>query len=82
MALPDKPLVWLHRAVKSPPFFPSARLEAGVLLRRVQQGEKLGMPHSRSMPGIGSRCHELRIPGVQARWRILYRIDIDTVVIL
>ena len=82
MALPDKPLVWLHGAVKRPPFSPSARLEAGVLLRRVQQGEKLGMPHLRSIPGIGSRCHEWRIPDVHATWRILYQVDIDTVVIL
>ena len=82
MALSDKPLVWLHGVVKSPPFSPSARLEAGVLLRRVQQGEKLGMPHSRSMPGIGSRCHELRIPDAQATWRIVYWIDVDVIVIL
>jgi phage-related protein len=82
MALTDKSLVWPHGAVKGPPFTPSARLEAGVLLRRVQRGEKLGMPHSRSMPSIGSRCHELRIPDAQATWRILYRIDFDAIVIL
>jgi phage-related protein len=82
MALPDKPLVWLHGAVKSPPFSPSARLEAGVSLRRVQRGEKLGMPHARSMPSVGSRCHELRILDAQATWRILYRIDVDAIVIV
>ena len=68
--------------MKSPPFSPSVRLEAGELLRRVQQDEKLGMPYLRSIPGIGSRCHERRIPDVQATQRILYRVDIDTVVIL
>jgi hypothetical protein len=29
----DKPLVWLHGEVKTPPFTPAARLEAGTLLR-------------------------------------------------
>lgn len=47
MAPTDTPLVWLRGAVKTPPFSAAARLEAGVLLRRLQRGEKLGMPHSR-----------------------------------
>ena len=78
----DKPLVWLHGAVKSPPFSANARLEAGLLLRRLQQGEKLAMPQSRPMPGIGSRCHELRINDDNMTWRIVYRIDSDAIVIL
>jgi transcriptional regulator with XRE-family HTH domain len=41
-------------------------VEAGVLLRRLEAGEKLGLPHSRSMPSIGARCHELRIPDARA----------------
>lgn len=53
MAPTDKPLVWLRGEVKSPPFSAAARLEAGWLLRRLQAGEKLGMPHSRPMPTIG-----------------------------
>src|SRR5687768_2345670 len=42
MAPGDKPLVWLHGEIKTPPFSPEARLEAGVLLRKLQQGEKAG----------------------------------------
>ena len=78
----DKPLVWLHGAVKSPPFSADARHEAGVLLRRLQQGEKLTMPQSRPMPSISSRCHELRINEEKITWRIVYRIDSDAIVIL
>jgi len=70
MASPDKPLVWLHGEIKTPPFSPETRIEAGVLLRRLQQGESLGLPHSRPMPGIGRRCHELRIPDETKTWRI------------
>lgn len=78
----DKPLVWLHGNVKSPPFSKAARLQAGFLLRLLQQGETIGMPHSRPMPGIGRRCHELRLGDGGLSWRIVYRVDVDAIVIL
>jgi phage-related protein len=77
----DKPLVWLHGEVKTPPLSAAARVEAGFLLRRLQQGARLEMPHSRPMPSIGPRCHELRIVDVAATWRVVYRADSDAVVI-
>jgi phage-related protein len=77
----DKPLVWLHGEVKTPPFSRAARLEAGFLLRLLQKGENLNMPHSRPMPVIGLRCHELRINDETAQWRIMYRLDPDAIVI-
>lgn len=78
----DKPLAWLYGQIKTPPFSPTARLEAGFLLRRLQGGEKLGLPHSRPMPSVGTRCHELRINDIDKTWRIMYRIDEDAIVIL
>lgn len=81
MAPGDKPLVWLRGEVKTPPFSAAARLEAGWLLRRLQAGERLGMPHSRPMPTIGSRCHELRVIDAGKTWRLIYRLDPDAVVI-
>lgn len=77
----DKPLVWLHGEVKTPPFSAAARIEAGVLLRRLQRGEQLSMPHSRPMPSIGPRSHELRVQDAGRTWRIFYRLDRDAVVI-
>ena len=82
MGTKDKPLVWLHGAVKTPPFSQAARIEAGFLLRRLQGGENLGLPHSRPMPSIGQRCHELRINDQSVTWRIVYRVDPDAIVIL
>lgn len=79
---PDKPLVWLKGEVKTPPFSPEARVEAGVLLRRLQRGEKLSLPCSRPTPSIGPACHELRVQDANRAWRIAYRIDPDAVVIL
>jgi phage-related protein len=78
----DKPLVWVHGEVRSPPLSSAARIEAGVLLRRLQRGEKLSLPHSRPMPAIGRRCHELRIQDEDATWRLIYRTDQDAIVIL
>ena len=82
MIYKDKPLVWLEGEVRTPPFSQAARLEAGFLLRQLQLGEKLGLPHSRPMPSIGRRCHELRIVDPDATWRIIYRIDQDAIVIV
>ena len=77
-----KPLVWLRGEVKTPPFSQAGRLEAGYLLRLLQDGESLGLPHSRPMPVIGVRCHELRIQDEAGTFRIIYRADRDAVVIL
>lgn len=78
----DKPLVWLHGEIRTPPFSPAARLEAGLLLRRLQRGEQIALPHSRPMPGVGVRCHELRIVDRGCTWRIIYRIETDAIVVL
>ena len=53
-----------------------------MLLRRLQNGENLAMPHSRPMPTIGPRCHELRVRDESANWRMIYRVDKDAVVLL
>lgn len=82
MARTDKLLAWLHSEIKTPPFTAEARIEAGVLLRRLQRGESLGLPHSRPMPDIGRHCHELRIPDETNTWRIVYAIDDEAIVTL
>lgn len=77
-----KPLVWIHGEVKTPPFSAEARVEAGFLLRRLQQGNLIALPHSRPMPSIDSHCHELRIPDSNQTWRIVYSIEPDAIIIL
>jgi phage-related protein len=78
----SKPLVWLKGEVKTPPFSQEARIEAGVLLRQLQEGETFGLPHSRPVPSRGTRCHELRIRDMDKNWRIIYRIDDDSILIV
>ena len=82
MAKADKPLVWLHGEIKTPPLSVNARIEAGVLLRRIQRGDKIPLPHSRPMSIIGKNCHELRIQDAARTWRIVYYIDTAAIVIL
>lgn len=76
-----KDLVWIKSKVKSPPFSKEARIEAGFLLRLLQNGSLLGLPCSRPMPIIGKRCHELRIIDKDQTWRIIYRIDNDAIIL-
>jgi phage-related protein len=80
----EKLLLILSGEIKTPPLSTAARIEAGVLLRRLQCGELLTLPHSRPMPSIGPRCHELRIEDQAMRnsWRIIYRVDADAIVVV
>jgi len=66
---------------KQPPFSAAARLQAGYLLRLLQPGNMLAMPHSRPMPSIGPHCNELRIVDSGKIWRIVYRLDSEVIVV-
>jgi len=50
----DKPLMWLHGEIKTPPFSRAARIEAGYLLRLLQKGQPVGMPQSRPVTNCES----------------------------
>lgn len=78
----DRPLVWMHGEIRTPPFSAGARVEAGELLRRLQRREFLALPHSRPLPVVGPACHELRIADAGANWRVVYHLRSDVVVIL
>lgn len=77
-----KPLVWLHGEIKTPPFTADGRQEAGMLLRLLQQGERLGMPEAELLSDVGPRCGALRVRDADHNWRVMFRIDTDAVLIL
>lgn len=77
-----KPVVWLHGEVKTPPFTPEGRQEAGMLLRLLQEGERLGMPQAEPLADVGPRCGALRVRDAEHNWRIMYRIDSDAVLVV
>ena len=78
----ERPLVVMGGVIKSPPFSADARREAGYLLRMLQLGESIGMPHSRPLPVLGAGCHELRVVDQTTSWRIVYCVDEHAVVVL
>jgi len=75
-----KQVVWLSGKPTTPPLSNVARVEVGYLLRYVQAGISLSLPHSRPMSGIGKNCHELRINDANVTWRFYYRIDSDFII--
>lgn len=82
MSPSHKALLWLAGEVTTPPLSREARRETGYRLRLLQMGMTLSMPHSRPMPSIGARVHELRITDARHEWRLVYRIDEDAIVIV
>ncbi|HEV7225757.1 MAG TPA: type II toxin-antitoxin system RelE/ParE family toxin [Pirellulales bacterium] len=77
-----KPLVWLAGEVKTPPFSPEGRQEAGMLLRLLQEGERLEMPQAEPLSDAGPRCGALRVRDAAHNWRIMFRLNADAVLVL
>ncbi len=53
-----------------------------MLLRLLQEGERLGMPQAEPLPDVGPRCGALRVRDAEHNWRVMYRIDSDAVLVL
>jgi phage-related protein len=53
-----------------------------MLLRSLQEGQRLGMPQAEPLPDVGRGCGALRIRDAEHNWRIIYRVDSDAVLIL
>lgn len=53
-----------------------------MLLRLLQEGERLGFPQAELLPDVGPRCGALRIRDAEHNWRIMYRTDADAVLIV
>lgn len=77
-----KPVIWLKGEIKTPPFTVEGRQEAGMLLAMLQEGEQLKMPEAELLPIVGPRCGALRVRDAGHNWRIMYRTDIDAVLVL
>jgi phage-related protein len=53
-----------------------------MLLRLLQEGEKLGMPQAEPLPHVGPRCGALRVRDAEHNWRIVFRADADAVLVV
>ena len=77
-----KVIRWLHGEVRTPPLSVEARRELGYLLRMLQEGEVLSMPHARPMPSVGNACYELRVKDAVGEWRLVLALMADAIVVL
>ncbi len=77
-----KPLIWLPDAVNAPPLSPTGREHVAACLRSLQQGRRVGFPHSRRVDRVGARCHELFIQDSKRAWGIIVRADRDAVIVV
>lgn len=77
-----KPLRWLAGQITVPPLSQEAALAVAALLEVVALGGMPTMPHSRPLPSVGLRCHELRVKNGNRTWRIVYHIAVDAIVVL
>lgn len=75
-----KEFLILFDSVPDPEMSEAAKEELKELMERLRRGEKLSLPHSRPMPSIGRRCHELRVTEADGIWRVFYRVDSDRLV--
>lgn len=77
-----KRVVWNDNHFTVPPFTEASQLEAGTLLRQLQEGLPLGPPKAKPLPTVGPKCGELRVRDANHNWRIVYFVDDEAIVIL
>lgn len=68
--VPTKPVVFHHRALADLRAMPvEIRRDFGRLLRHLQHGRSLGMPHARPMPIVALGVDELRVKDESGQYR-------------
>lgn len=78
-----KKVVWIKKTLKVIQSFPdSVKKELGFFLFKLQRGEILEMPHSRSMPTVAKGCFELRVKAGDGSYRVFYLLKIENKVIV
>lgn len=76
-------IIWKKKTLKKVQTFPDPiKKELGFLLFKLQKGESLTMPHSKSMPSVGKGCCELRLRGEDGAYRVFYMLKIKDEIIV
>ena len=77
-----KPIVFLARGHQDPAVLASREGRGGGIARHVAGRGAARHAAFAPMPGLGPRCHELRVRDEGHNWRIFYRIDRDAILII
>ena len=76
-------IIWHRKALGVIKSFPvSVKKDLGYLLYRLQAGETLTMPHSRSMRFVGKGCFELRVKGDDGTYRVFYILKMENKILV
>jgi phage-related protein len=78
-----KEVEWYVNTLKEVQGFPvEIKKEIGYLIHKLQLGDLLNMPHSRSMSSVATGCHELRVKGSDGIYRVFYILKVKNKVIV
>ena len=78
-----KPVVFHPKAKTEIRLFPEwVKKEMGDLLRSLQKGETLTMPHSKPMPSVSSGVYELRVKGADGAYRAFYYLKHEAAILV
>lgn len=76
-------VIWNENALKVVKSFPEEiKKSLGYLIFKLQLGEKLSAPHSKSMSSIDKGCHELRVKDRDGMYRAFYYLKIEGKVLI
>lgn len=78
-----KEVEWNKNTLKVVKKFPKeVKNDLGYLIYRLQVGDILKMPYSRSMSSIAKGCFELRVKGTDGIYRAFYYTKIDEKILI
>lgn len=76
-------VVWNDKTLKEVKKFPEdIKKSLGYLIFKLQLGETLTSPHSKSMPSIEKGCYELRVKDKDGIYRAFYYLKIKGKVLI
>lgn len=71
-------VVWNENTLNEVKSFPDdVKKSLGYLIYKLQRGDKLSAPHSKSMPSLNKGCHELRVREKDGIYRVFYYLKIE-----
>ena len=76
-------VLWNKKALDTTRKLPDGiKKEIGLLIQRLQFGQVLKMPFSRSMPSLGNGCYELRVKDENGNFRVFYYLKLKGFIII
>lgn len=76
-------VVWNERTLREVKSFPEEiKKSLGYLIFKLQMGEKLSVPHAKSMSSVEKGCYELRLKDKNGIFRVFYYLKINEKILI